>query len=128
MTVIYCNNRDYPQGKQLAESLEGKCFFRNPKYYKPKEGVETVVGKDDDGNSGMKVTRVHVIGDYPGVEKAYKAADIKVKKHESERLKNAGANSMNYTIEQLRDKKKEMDKDEWEAFIANDKRSSVDQI
>jgi hypothetical protein len=126
MTVIYCNNRDYPQGKELAESTEGKCFFRNPKYYKPQEGVETVVGKNQEGKNGIPVTNVHVIGDYPEVVKAYKSVDIDVKEHKSERLK--GGNSMDHTIEQLRDKKGDMTEEEWEAYIANDPRKSVKQI
>ncbi len=126
MTVIYCNNRDFPQGKELAESLEGKCFFRNPKYYKAQEGVEVVVGKNKDGKNGIPVTKVHVIGDYPDVVKAYKSVDIKATEHKSDRLKTA--NSMDHTIEQLRELKGDMSEDEWEAYIANDPRKSVKQI
>lgn len=126
MTVIYCNNRDFEQGKELAESLEGKCFFRNPKYYKPEEGVEIVVGKNNDGKGGINVSKVHVIGNYPGVVRAYESVDIKVKEHKSDRLK--GGNSMDHTIEQLREKKGEMSEEQWEAYIANDPRKSVKQI
>ena len=93
----------YARNKDMDEvadlPFDGKVGYRNPQYWNGE--VEDCEG-------------CYVHGDYPELKKAYKDKLIRVD------------DSTDYTIAELRAMKDDID--DWEAFTANDNRSSIDNL